>query len=127
MHFARCALKISWKDLHDETSETSEEKLQQSKPREKWERKKPARFYESSDSTDNIMKESVEEYIGTNEEEKEQCCFSCKKANACGSASKEVEWVEWDLCEKWYHVICEGACDEDLVSENYTCKLCCLV
>ena len=72
------------------------------------------------------MEESVEEYIGTSEEE-EECCFSCKKTNVRGSASKEVEWVTCDLCEKWYHVICEGASDEDLVSENYTCKLCCLV
>ena len=72
MPFATHVLKISWKDLHDETSETSEEKLQQLKPREKWERKKPARFSESSDSTDNIMEESVEEYIGTNEEEKKR-------------------------------------------------------
>ena len=111
----------------NETSGTNEEKLQQLKPREKRKRKKPARFYESSDSSDNIMEESVEEYIGTSEEEGEERCFSCKKANVRGSASKEVEWVACDLCEKWYHVICEGACDEDLVSENYTCKLCCLV
>ena len=63
------------------------------------------------------MEESVEEYIGTSEEEEGECCFSCKKANVCGSVSKEVEWVACDLCEKWYHAICEGACDEDLVSE----------
>ena len=74
-----------------------------------------------------ILWKSVEEYIGTSEEEEEERCFSCKKANVCGSGSKEVEWVTCNLCEKWYHVICEGACDEDLVSENYTCKLCRLV
>ena len=72
------------------------------------------------------MEESVEEYIGTSEGEEERC-FSCKTANGHGSASKEVEWVACNLCEKWYQVICEGACDEDLVSENYACKLCCLV
>ena len=38
---------------HDETSKTNEEKLQQPKP---------ARFYESSDSSKDITEESVEEY-----------------------------------------------------------------
>ena len=33
-------------------------------------------------------------------EEKEEQCFSCKKANVCGSTSKEVEWVACNLCEK---------------------------
>ena len=96
--------------------QTNEEKSQQQKTRGK-KRKKTAIFYKSSDSSNNIMEESVEEYIGTSEEEEGECCFSCKKANVCGSVSKEVEWVACDLCEKWYHAICEGACDEDLVSE----------
>ena len=80
-----------------------------------------------SDPIDDILEESVEEYISASEEEEEEACFSCKKVNVRGSASEEVEWVACNLFEKWYHIICEGACDEDLVSENYTCKLCCLV
>ena len=57
------------------------------------------------------MEESVEEYIHTSEEEKEkkERCFSCKKVHGC--TSEEVEWVACDLYEKWYHIICEGACD----------------
>ena len=68
------------------------------------------------------MEESVKEYIHTSEEEeREEHCFSCKKANVLGSDSDEVEWVACNLCEKWYPIICEDDCDEDQVSENYTC------
>ena len=104
------------------------EKLQQLKPREKQKRKQPVRLCWSSDSSNNIMEESEEEYIDTSEEEEEEeHCFSWRKANVCGSTFKEVGWVSCDLCEKWYHVTCQGACDEELASENYTCKLCHLV
>ena len=38
------------------------------------------------------MEESVKEYIHTSEEEeREEHCFSCKKANVLGSDSEEVE------------------------------------
>ena len=57
---------------------------------------------------------------------REEHCFYCKKANVHGSTSEKVEWVACNLCEKWYYVICEGSCDENLASESYNCELCCL-
>ena len=63
----------------DETSKRNEEKLQQPKPREKRKKKKPTRFYESSDSSEYIMEESVEEYTDTSEEKERNIVFIAKK------------------------------------------------
>jgi len=81
-------------------------------------RKVPLRFLESSEAEDS----SSEEIGG-----KKDLCKICGKKKAPQTKRKKGRdmWVACDICEFWFHVVCEGATMEEVKREVYICKDCC--
>ena len=62
------------------------------------------------------------------DEDNVDACKICHKNNPPMNKNKnlddEIKWIGCDTCGNWYHMLCEGAKDEDRRMKDYKCNKC---
>ena len=90
---------------------------------------KPARRCSTSSSTSNDIpkkrqrRTKPKQVISVDEDEdEEEVCASKSCARPSG---EEVDWVQCDSCELWFHVVCIGLTSEKAEAlDSFKCNLC---
>ena len=55
-----------------------------------------------------------------------EVCNMCKRVEP-ESGEDDVQWIECDTCECWYHVVCVGMDETDCGDTYFVCEDCCSV
>ncbi|XP_071817474.1 lysine-specific demethylase 5A-like isoform X3 [Apostichopus japonicus] len=48
----------------------------------------------------------------------------CSAKRCLQPAGDDINWVQCDCCEKWYHLLCIGMTSQPSEDEEYICKIC---
>ena len=68
----------------------------------------------------NVNKENV------NIEEECDVCYMCKLVFPEGVSAENANWIECDQCGRWFHQVCVGQEEEEVMEESYfVCVNCC--
>lgn len=87
---------------------------------------KPARRSSTSSNTSNNdapkKRRKSKKVMNVDEDDEDEVCAS----KACSRPSgDEVDWVQCDSCEQWFHLVCIGLTSEKAEAlESFKCSLC---
>ena len=72
------------------------------------------------------MKAKTSKETVTTEEEVSDVCCMCELVFPEGVNGENVTWIECDQCKRWFHQVCVGLEEEEVMDETYfVCVKCC--
>lgn len=111
--------------LEEKTSEEEKRKLEVAKRKKEREERKQLKMEEKKNKTSGKRPAVKKVQEQPEVEEDTELCECCKRREPEGE-EEDVEWVECDTCEKWFHVICLGVTDIAELGDSYfVCANCC--
>ncbi|XP_071492108.1 lysine-specific demethylase 5A-like [Diadema antillarum] len=67
------------------------------------------------------VKEEVIVNVDGDEEEDDEVCSAKRCLRPLGD---DINWVQCDVCEKWYHLLCIGMKEQPDEDEEFICRIC---